>query len=1118
MEASTQISTLLRCPTLEGVERRVDSSGRAGSNRRVNASQTPSPSPGNRISRYENAFTTPTRNKSDGPAFEVVQTNRKPGDKRSPIAQLPNEVLTHALSHLSPSELANVALVSRRFRDLITSPHAWRTAFSRYFPGRHSQTHVADSPETDGEREGFRSEKMSFTRLTKSGSWRGEYILRTQLLRSLERGKPVQVIAPPSAARSGQTHVANTITMYNSQLSSTVNLIHGKFGGGLNKRASPQFIHASEENCDATKSDPGNGKVDNWGLTDQSFNPSFSELYPGVPQWGLGSGDIVGVPNALDVSPSYGLIYGQGHPNGLIYYRAIDEMRGRFLEPSYRRSVTELGIPGVDSEKESITAVWIAKSSSVPAMSDGLVGLLSGSSLGVIAAYSLGPDSREYRHLSRGEVSARWVVCPGVPIISIAVDEQYSLKRQAQNRIWAVALNALGELFYLTKMPRRSQAKQGKHLPGDAKDALAWETGRTVCWNLVEPSRRAARPNPYSDGGIDGSYTPRQSWNGMCLSKEQIKAETVEIEAYLQKKPSHFRQTCLGWDMTRRMEADFAGDDNNYAGEGVVIMDNGWEEDGVSSIKRYTRCRTQELEATGSEEEALPSLTSSISTDEDSSLFGGTSTPSNSDKLDIGSPLVSRDEWSRRDSDAATIRMVTTEEWRTSQLSFPGMRTQQITANTLDNSTYAILTISEDPALSSSSLSDTSSLFSTPTSPDETLHSPSDLPGQRARFLAVGTSIGTVYLWDIRASLPHNATHTPTLEPLRTIYTESPSITSLGLTALALVHGGADGLVQAWDPLASTPGATPIRTLNSRFSSRARRRLVQAQLRPQGVGVNFFAAGALSLDPDPASLRGMVGLGAHLRYWSYSATAAAVAEAEGRRKRRTRKGERRGSQAGAGGSVVGGSSRSKKFLGLMGEGPLEVAQEREERRREREKMKRRFGTELLGEGASEEEVLAYARLLSEESAAQEEERRQEQRRESGASDAVVSTPESGARADDELDEDLNEAIRLSLAEGEAAAIADKAGGEEEADFGVPVRYAKSRGPSAPALPGSSRDAEIDDLDFALQLSLAEEQSRKEMRGSSGEEFPALSPASSTPSTGAGDASGKGKGKGKRRIS
>src|SRR5690606_9054473 len=105
--------------------------------------------------------------------------------------------------------------------------------------------------------------------------------------------------------------------------------------------------------------------------------------------------------------------------------------------------------------------------------------------------------------------------------------------------------------------------------------------------------------------------------------------------------------------------------------------------------------------------------------------------------------------------------------------------------------------------------------------------SASDIPGQRARFMAVGTATGVVYIFDIRAAASRNPELINSIPPIRVIYTDSPQISSLALTSLYVVHGGNDGLVQAWDPLASS--TQPIRTLNSRFSSRARRRLIQAE-------------------------------------------------------------------------------------------------------------------------------------------------------------------------------------------------------------------------------------------------------------------------------------------------
>jgi len=51
--------------------------------------QTPS-SQRNRIAEYENAAFSSSKKKLEGPAFEVVKKTRPPGDKRSPIAELPN--------------------------------------------------------------------------------------------------------------------------------------------------------------------------------------------------------------------------------------------------------------------------------------------------------------------------------------------------------------------------------------------------------------------------------------------------------------------------------------------------------------------------------------------------------------------------------------------------------------------------------------------------------------------------------------------------------------------------------------------------------------------------------------------------------------------------------------------------------------------------------------------------------------------------------------------------------------------------------------------------------------------------------------------------------------------
>lgn len=442
------------------------------------------------------------------------------------------------------------------------------------------------------------------------------------------------------------------------------------------------------------------------------------------------------------------------------------------------------------------------------------------------------------------------------------------------------------------------------------------------------------------------------------------------------------------------------------------------------------------------------------------------------------------------------------EEWRTSTFSVGGTRSVQILTTTLDCSILALQTMSEDPLLSFSGRSAASSPSLTPISPTNPPSSPADMPGQRARMLAIGTQTGSVIIWDARAPISRSAEVSNFIEPIRVIYTDSPQISCLGLSSLYLVHGGNDGLVQAWDPLASN--LQPIRTLNSRFSSRARRRLVQAQASPQGVGINLFAAGAISLDPDPTVLRGMVSLGTHLRYWSYSSSAADQYKSQKRRLRRSERGSNNG------GERFSGVTRSNLKDYIANE-RFELDREKEQKRRSVDRYAGRFGTELLG---SEEEMLAYAAMLSQESLEHEQ-----MRRASDTSTAMSSIDATGGLApagssspfqravkttEEELDPDIAEAIRQSLAP------------ESIASHDIPLRSANKKGKKAtppqaapfvsPAPGESSKALEMSDLDFAIQLSLAEERSKHDATISEVGESEQLSPAQPTTSS---------KGKGRR---
>lgn len=997
------------------------------------------------------------------------------------------EVLTHILSHLPPDTLSSMSLVSRRFHKLVTTPPAWRIAFARYFPGAASLD-SGDNPEADVER----SQRRMFTRLSALASWRSEYILRTRLIRSLGRGRPaLQAVPKSSVSRShGNVGLNAAVITYQSGLMFPVSHMHATFGVGLNKRQ-PAFVHGAAEQGLVSGSDPTTGKVGIWGLADYQAFHHFTDLYGGETEFGLGSGDVVGLPNSLDVSQPYGRIYGEGCPGGRVFYTAASEQRGRFLSITSTANHA-IGVPEVTMIGCAVTSVWIAKSEAVLKASGGVFGLLTGFSNGVLSAFALGNSPSYGQRYDKGEPTAKWVLCPGVPIVSISVDEHVSSRKLDAGRIWAVVLNALGEVFYLTEMPEQPEMP-GKVQSGDA-DQAAWHTGRGLEWVLLEVSRRQAKSDPFSTSSVDGSYSPRISGRSSGLDEEQTTAETREVERFIQYKPKYIRSICDGWDMQRKLMVDFGGDN-----ESVLLISRGLHDD-PAAIKRFTRYRRKisvnyDLEPWPTVQEAIPRR----------SIFGGVASG--------GPPSASHSVPRSRTSSTDDVATKFEVEWRISDFSFGEARNVQITTIAIDDSDFAHLAPLEDPLLGMSPGSNTSSPFASPLGQGQTLASSSDVPGHRSRLIAVGTKTGAVILWDIRATLPHSAEVINTITPVRLVYTKSPEISSIALTALYLVHGGNDGLVQAWDPLASS--LEPIRTLNSRFSDRARRRIAQADASAQGVGHNYFAAGAIVLDPDPTVLRGMVSLGTHLRYWSYSSTAADAYKSRKRGQLSRRSG--RGSNDGGIDHKVTATGRGMLKDYIVNE-QMEMEREKLAHRKEQVRFSGRFGTTLLGEDASEEELLAYATMLSEEALKSDEARRTSQ----GSS--AIASPRPGSKAGHAasssksgVDADMEEAIRLSLLESEQASPSPYATLEEDVPgFNIPIRYAKgvrrSAGSPNPTAGSSKKQtSEADDLEFALQLSLAEEQSR--LQAADDHEFPALEIRSSSEGS---THNGKGKGKGRKR--
>jgi len=984
-----------------------------------------------------------------------------------------------------------MSLVSRRFHKLITTPHAWRIAFARYFPGAESVELLAATPKGSTVDVQI-SERRTFSRLSALASWRSEYILRTRLLRSLGRGRPAIQAATKSSGTRGSASSNAAVVTYSSGLLYPVSHIHATFGVGLNKKQ-PLFMHGAVEQGAVSTSDPSVAKIGNWGLGDFEAFKHFADLFVGEAEYGLGAGNTVGMPNVMDVSQPYGKLYGEACPGGRVFYTSANEQRGRFL-PISSAPQNELGIPEVTMIGCAVCSVWIAKSEPVLKATNGIVGSLAGFSNGVLAAYALGVNPVHDRRYDKGEPTAKWVICPGVPIIAISVDENVSSRRLGLRRIWAAALNALGEVFYLTGVPLRPDFK-GKPTPEDI-DRLAWQTGRTVEWTLIESTRRSAKPDPFNTASVDGSYSPRTSSDACGLSKAQIVAETKEVEKYLRYKPKDFQALCDGWDMRRKLVVDFAGDDGHGAGEAFIILRCGLDTGENANIMRITRQKTKV--SIDHDLEPYPAIVPQ--SQQKPSIFGGSSLPKEFAVSSESPRSAPRSRTSSHDDLDVNYKV----EWRTSNLAFGDHRNVQICTVASDNSEFATLCAQEDPLLGMSGGSNASSPMASPMGQLAMPSSPSEIPGHRGRFLAIGTNTGIVMLWDMRASTSATTDVINTVQPLRVIYTKSPQISSLALTSLYVVHGGNDGLVQAWDLLASS--FEPIRTLNSRFSDRARRRIAQAEASVQGVGNNYYAAGAIALDPDPTVLRGMVSLGTLLRYWSYSSNAADAYKSK-KRGQLSRKSDRGANLAASAKVTATGRGVLRDYIANE---TTEMEHEKITRRKEEERLSGRFGMNLLGADASEEEMLAYATMLSEEAWTSDETKRAHQDYESPYASRSTATPQHSKPAQNDVDAELAEAIRLSLLESEQASPSPATD-----DFNIPIRYAKSSKygtPSKTGRAGSSKaiasDTGDDDLDFALQLSLAEQQSRMMDE----QEFPTLA---KSPSPTGSQGSGKGKGKSRR---
>lgn len=767
--------------------------------------------PGLRISNYERASTSSTPSTSLGLGFIVVPSSAS-ASNRIRLTDFPNgvpcsvlpcapsrrmltvkqETLTHIMSHLDGDSQAAMSMVSKRFHALVTSPHAWQMAFIRSFPGHTAMAkpfgEAACAVQEQSLMDVVRAEARIFTRLMPLPSWRGEYLIRTRLLQSLARGRPntsLGAIKVPGEFGGYSITHPTAVHTYRSGLPWTITNLHAVFP---DRKKGLRAMHGSSNFCFGTISNPSRGRVEAWGSRDDFRFTQVHEIAPHLPLYGRGSGYAV-LPNVMDVSQPYGMVGGEGFLGGRAAWRATGELHSHYLTPP-RENWAMMGdrtIPRIPADDEAISSVWIAKSAAVPSATSTMVGIMTGSTLGVLTTYGLRDDSAGVALLSDGNITARWVLSPGVPIVALEVDDAYSLRRKSLGRVWAVALNALGEVFYLRETPTPVTRR---NMPPNPLRA-AWHAGRTARWELVERTRRAAWPDVL-EKHEDAAEFPRSSSNAQHLSEVQLWAEAREINDSFAHTPTYFNDICDGWDMQRQLQVDFAG-------ESIFVIDCGKGQHKSVKVTRYTQ------------------------------------------------PLTA--------ASAVTA-------WAATDFSLEGHQSANITASAIDRSRFALLCPFEEPKRT--------------VDPDarspRSRHPTTEMLGRRCRLLAVGTKSGVVVAWDMRDP------STSTVKPLRIIQTESPEVSCLAVSALYLLHGGSDGLAQAWDPLAST--LEPVRTLNARASARIRNLRITDN-HSQEAAARDPTIRAIHLDPNPTVLRGVLSFGSFVRYWSYSTSN----DAPGRRRR-----------------------------------------------------------------------------------------------------------------------------------------------------------------------------------------------------------------------------------------
>lgn len=304
-----------------------------------------------------------------------------------------------------------------------------------------------------------------------------------------------------------------------------------------------------------------------------------------------------------------------------------------------------------------------------------------------------------------------------------------------------------------------------------------------------------------------------------------------------------------------------------------------------------------------------------------------------------------------------------------------------------------------------------------------------DAPGSNFRCVAAATDDNKVFVWRLQDS----PTHDGVIVPMRASQSpfqasnNAPTITALALNPVVLLLGSYNGVTVATDLLTGEF----LRIVSSRFSKRA----LNLRVSDDPGSLQAWPTTQLELDPDPSNPHGIIVVRSAVQYFDLGAELdKSVIKKKGVKKR---------NQMPYSGNAYGQSSRTSRLTSREIAAELGLSDLGSDEEGELSQLERNY------QSMSEEEQLNYALMLSTEASQLEDEQDEDLRRALELSAQYTSADDSFESNDiavDDDDDEIRRALELSL---------------------------ESNSTPSSHTPLQTEESDVDDLEFALRLSLVE---------------------------------------------